>query len=197
MDTNQVEMEGRLWPSYQAHKVVRAARIVDVAIEKKPDGLTSFIVEPRPGMRELFRPTETAMMARGGVGDFAVIYRDGYKSICPAEAFVDGYVSVSAVEADAGAVAVTQDALEAMVKRVASHNLEGAINLWGFLEDLALLAVVEDMGRLKHPEALTPAEALRNEGIDLARARLVRFIEDKRARRKSVSMAPGTVKGEG
>lgn len=97
MPTPDIAVAGRGWPEYQSHKIVRAARIVDVATEKRPDGLIWFVVDPGNGPKELFRPTEPAMMDRVGFGDYALIYSDGFKSVSPASSFDDGYKLVNGV----------------------------------------------------------------------------------------------------
>jgi hypothetical protein len=81
------------WPEYESHKVVRAARIVRI---HEPDGHNTtrlFEVQPEPDdlTWEVFLPSVPAMGERAAVGDFAVLYPDGFRSISPAKAFEEGY----------------------------------------------------------------------------------------------------------
>jgi hypothetical protein len=77
----------RPWPHYRAHKVVQAAPIVGISRNK------TITVDPSNGANpaEVFEPTEPGMKARCVVGDYAMIYRDGYRSVCPKKEFEDGY----------------------------------------------------------------------------------------------------------
>jgi hypothetical protein len=77
------------WPRYESHKIVRAAPIVGIV------GHGVLVVRSaQDGQTQRFEPTEPAMAARASIGDYAVIYSDGYKSVSPKKAFEDGYTRV-------------------------------------------------------------------------------------------------------
>jgi hypothetical protein len=74
------------WPEYVSHKVVRAAKIVGIT----DTGV--IMVDPFDGNNAVpFEPTEPGMSKRANVGDWAMLYPDGFKSISPAKAFEEGY----------------------------------------------------------------------------------------------------------
>lgn len=84
------------WPEYVSHKVVRAAKIV--AIEQR----AVKIIYVRPageefdnGQIEEFKPTVPGMAHKAEVGDWAMLYPDGYKSISPERAFAEGYMPLA------------------------------------------------------------------------------------------------------
>ena len=75
-------------PEYQCHKKVRAAKITGF----RPNGNTDFpdillgeiggIVSCLPEWQAKHQPK---------IGDYYVLYEDGYTSVSPAKAFEDGY----------------------------------------------------------------------------------------------------------
>ena len=92
-----------LLPKYRCHKVVSAAKIVEIGEEPRrvrsyaqslmvevtipktdahPSGVTRFWVEPVEGYFGKHRPE---------VGGYFVVYEDGYQSFSPAKAFEEGY----------------------------------------------------------------------------------------------------------
>lgn len=80
------------WPKYVSHKVVSAAVIMQ--IDEPTDETTARVLFVDPlgdGKTEPFVTTEPGMMARCQVGDYAMVYRDGYRSVCPKKEFEDGY----------------------------------------------------------------------------------------------------------
>jgi hypothetical protein len=77
------------WPRYESHKIVQAAKIVGFDT-RDTGGRVCAIVEGG----ETFVPKQGVMLAEATVGDYAVIYEDGYKSISPAKAFEAGYTRV-------------------------------------------------------------------------------------------------------
>lgn len=82
------------WPEYESHKVVRAAKIV--AIQTQDGDVTNLVVEPTEGAEhEYFMPTERVMAMRAKVGDRAMLYPDGFRSVSPAKAFEEGYIRKS------------------------------------------------------------------------------------------------------
>lgn len=81
------------WPKYESHKIVQAA-VIKARHDDGPDGARYFWVDPGTGDLEKFEPTELGMMGRAGPGDYAMLYSDGFRSVCPKAAFEDGYVKV-------------------------------------------------------------------------------------------------------
>ncbi len=73
---------------YKCHKVVKAGKIVALS----PVPLMTVVVEDVNGAECKVEMPDNAW-ARGcpAVGDYIVIYEDGYKSWSPAKAFEDGY----------------------------------------------------------------------------------------------------------
>ena len=76
------------WPKYESHKIVQAAKIVGFATRES--GVRVCIVHGPDG-DEAFSPTVPGMLERAEVGDWAMLYPDGFRSISPAKAFEDGY----------------------------------------------------------------------------------------------------------
>jgi hypothetical protein len=74
------------WKQYQSHKIVTATQIIAVSTDGK-----TLLVEGD----EIFEPTVPAMAEKASLGDYAVIYEDGYKSVSPAAAFEDGYTCLT------------------------------------------------------------------------------------------------------
>lgn len=80
---------------WKCHKIVKAGKILGVG----SDGGFNVTVEDVNGA-----PCKVEMpanaFARGipDIGDFIVIYEDGYKSWSPAKAFEDGYARVTTKE---------------------------------------------------------------------------------------------------
>lgn len=84
------------WPKYVSHKVVSATPIVRIDRVASGAGIDVppvLWVDPSNG-REApvrFEPTEPKMAHRCQVLDYAMTYRDGYRSVCPRKEFEDGY----------------------------------------------------------------------------------------------------------
>lgn len=79
------------WSKFVSHKTVSAAPIVEIV---DSGGTLALLVKPYaddPDLVERFTPTEPGMLNRCQVGDYAMIYRDGYRSVCPKKEFEDGY----------------------------------------------------------------------------------------------------------
>jgi hypothetical protein len=77
------------WPKYQSHKIVQAAKIV--GFDADAGGKPRAIVHGPDGA-EGFVPTVPAMLDKAEVGDWAMLYPDGYRSISPAKQFEEGYM---------------------------------------------------------------------------------------------------------
>ena len=82
---------GADWPRFQSHKVIRAAKIVGVVHDTSTGDITSLSVRAGDGAPEGFTPTQAGMEGRVSIGDYALIYPDGFKSVSPAQSFEEGY----------------------------------------------------------------------------------------------------------
>lgn len=80
------------WPEYESHKVVRAAKIVNI-YQHPERGRTIMVQADESEAPEQFEPNLANMPAN--VGDWAMLYPDGYKSISPRKAFEEGYTRKS------------------------------------------------------------------------------------------------------
>lgn len=86
--------------TYRCHKIVQAGEIKSLEQQEGSDGKTATVRHAvledgsRYGSKELF--------ARGtpAVGDFIVIYDDGYVSWSPRKAFLDGYSPIDLTGGD-------------------------------------------------------------------------------------------------
>lgn len=76
-----------MWKQYRSHKIVKAAPIFGIA-----NKLTGRIIILENN--EIFVPDVVAMIEKAFVGDYAVEYEDGYKSISPKAAFESGYTEI-------------------------------------------------------------------------------------------------------
>lgn len=81
------------WPKFQSLRFVQAAKIVSIHGTADP-GPIVILVDPGNGTRESFETTDPGMMKRCNVGDYAMLYPDGVKSVQPKEAFEDNYAPV-------------------------------------------------------------------------------------------------------
>ena len=92
------------WPKYRSHKVVQAARIV--GIDDKVDPWMLYVLPDnaaQDAQHEQFLPTEPGMAKRVSVGDYAMLYPDGFRSVSPAKAFDEGYQPADGEDEDDGA----------------------------------------------------------------------------------------------
>lgn len=79
-------------PRYKSHKEVWALKIKKLE-ESLPSGDCMF--HPEDGSFEpIFLPKEYMEKHKPEVGGYYVVYKDGYKSFSPAEAFEEGYTKV-------------------------------------------------------------------------------------------------------
>jgi len=84
------------WPEYESHKVVRATPIVRkdggyIAVNNGSDPVPVALFVAPDGVEKRFETHEPGMMMRAQVGDYAVLYPDGFRSVCPRKAFEEGY----------------------------------------------------------------------------------------------------------
>jgi len=77
---------------WKCHKVVKAGKIIMLPMERDGQPIGPVVVQDANGADCGVDMPATAF-ARGwpSVGDYIVIYEDGYKSWSPAKAFEDGY----------------------------------------------------------------------------------------------------------
>lgn len=80
---------GHDWPQWRSHKVVRATPIIGVDENADPRAL--YVDPTNSGTGQQFIPTQAGMEKRAGVGDYAMIYLDGFRSVCPKQQFDEGY----------------------------------------------------------------------------------------------------------
>lgn len=83
------------WPEYESHKVVRAAKIVGIRTDFTTGVIEALQVRVDCGVMEDFMPSEPVMAMRAKVGDWAMLYPDGFRSVSPAKAFEEGYIRKS------------------------------------------------------------------------------------------------------
>lgn len=97
---------GHDWPQWRSHKVVHATPIIGVDENASPRAL--YVDPTNSGTGSQFIPTQEGMEKRAGVGDYAMIYRDGFRSVCPKQEFEDGYSPFSEGQPDEQPVATEQ-----------------------------------------------------------------------------------------
>lgn len=78
------------WERYKSHKIIEAAKIVNV-VPGTGTTRTMLTVELADGTREDFLPSQPGMEDRVTVGDYAMRYPDGFRSVSPRQVFEDGY----------------------------------------------------------------------------------------------------------
>lgn len=97
---------GHDWPQWRSHKVVHATLIIGVDENANPRAL--YVDPTNSGTGSQFIPTQEGMEKRAGVGDYAMIYRDGFRSVCPKQEFEDGYSPFSEGQPDEQPAATEQ-----------------------------------------------------------------------------------------
>lgn len=89
METTQAMCE---MPKYQSYKIVHALKIKEIVTDNA--GNVSFIPQ-----EQMYAPIELdkdyVEKHKPTVGGYYVVYKDGYKSFSPAEAFEEGYTRLS------------------------------------------------------------------------------------------------------
>ena len=89
---------GREMPKYSCHKVVWALKIKAIEYGKPdtPLGASGATITPEEQGYAPFEVDVTYVRKHDPqVGGYYVIYKDGYKSFSPAEAFEDGYTPLN------------------------------------------------------------------------------------------------------
>ena len=81
-------------PRYQSHKIVWALKIKE--IEQHKIETENYIITPEDfGYAPFVVDGEYVLKHKPEVGGYYVVYKDGYKSFSPADAFEDGYTRVN------------------------------------------------------------------------------------------------------
>lgn len=80
-------------PKYRSHKIVSAAKILEVVTSDTGAHMLVLEVPREGGTRGVACPVKADLFARytPEKGDYYVVYEDGYNSISPAKAFEEGY----------------------------------------------------------------------------------------------------------
>lgn len=91
-----MEQASREMPRYKCHKEVWALKIADIKRHNEDDQNAetdgSAMITPADEGYAPFRVDHAYMSKhKPEVGGYYVVYKDGYKSFSPAEAFEDGY----------------------------------------------------------------------------------------------------------
>lgn len=77
---------------WKCHKVVQAGRITKLPVQDIPSGKWLVGVEDiLHGATQVEMPPDAFLRGRPMMGDYIIVYEDGYKSWSPAKAFEDGY----------------------------------------------------------------------------------------------------------
>ena len=82
-------------PEYRSHKTVRAAKIKDIG-ELNPGNMTRNLALEVNGKTEvmMYVPEDIIKKHDPVAGWYIVLYKDGYASFSPAEAFEEGYTVI-------------------------------------------------------------------------------------------------------
>lgn len=78
------------WAAYKSHRVVKVAKIASVS-PKTGDTVNAMLVLEGG---EVFYPTVADMAGKASAGDYAMLYEDGYKSVCSKKSFEDNYTEI-------------------------------------------------------------------------------------------------------
>jgi len=84
--------ESREMPRYKSHKEVHAFKIAKIVLSTAGGGAEITPVEE--GYAPFFVRSDYLTKHDPQVGGYYVVYKDGYKSYSPAEAFEEGYALV-------------------------------------------------------------------------------------------------------
>jgi hypothetical protein len=79
-------------PKYVSHKQVWALEIVGITQEHEVGTYRLSFAEK--GYADIFPDAEMFLRYMPVIGDFYVVYADGYKSFSPRKAFLEGYTKV-------------------------------------------------------------------------------------------------------
>jgi hypothetical protein len=88
--TGQEQSFHRL-PQWKCHKVVRAAEIVEISTANDPGYWIKCVDPDRVRLPIIFVKPEVFSRRAPTVGDFLVVYDDGYISVSPPDTFKAGY----------------------------------------------------------------------------------------------------------
>lgn len=105
----QDKSNGAELPRYRCHKEVWALKIAEVAVNKPTieeldrlladkaadgDGIGGFLKPENPRYGVISVSTEFMQKHKPAAGMYLVVYKDGYRSMSPADAFEEGYTRV-------------------------------------------------------------------------------------------------------
>lgn len=81
-------------PKYKCHKVVKGAEIISIRPVADTPKTILTLKQDHVNVVELLVETTLVEKHNPAVGWFVVIYKDGYISFSPGDAFIDGYAPV-------------------------------------------------------------------------------------------------------
>lgn len=90
MEQGQVTAE---LPRYKCHKEVWALKIAGISLPQNEAGDAELAFADK-GYAPILMPREWLDKNNPEVGGYYVVYKDGYKSFSPKEAFEDGYTRI-------------------------------------------------------------------------------------------------------
>lgn len=88
-----MENAGVQLPRYKCHKEVNAAKITDIQ-PYGTDGSRTLLMDCAGLAASSDMTAEWVIKHKPQIGGYLVIYKDGYHSFSPAEAFEDGYTKM-------------------------------------------------------------------------------------------------------
>lgn len=94
IELNGAVTGGRELPCYRSHKHVWALKIKNVRHIESPRGLTAEITPEESGYAPIMVDHSYVVKHDPQPGGYYVVYKDGYKSWSPAEAFEEGYTRI-------------------------------------------------------------------------------------------------------
>ena len=80
----------REMPRYKCHKEVHALKIAGISLPQNEAG-DAELAFSEDGYAPILMPKDWLDKHNPEVGGYLVVYKDGYRSFSPAEAFEDGY----------------------------------------------------------------------------------------------------------
>ena len=92
-----MESEQREMPKYKCHKEVNALKIKSLRATANPNEETDgslFMTPTEEGYSDVRLDREFVLKHKPQVGGYYVVYKDGYTSFSPCEAFEEGYTRI-------------------------------------------------------------------------------------------------------
>lgn len=81
-------------PEYKCHKVVKGAEIISIRPSTDESKVILTLKQDHANIVDMLVEKTLVEKHEPAVGWFVVIYKDGYISFSPADAFIDGYAPV-------------------------------------------------------------------------------------------------------